>query len=290
MRRVRNAFIYLVIGFTLLWLVAGLGVRAASVFSLIIAVVFDQIGEVQRFLTRPMLGPQVLFFAADLGKIFSDLGIIDDSTNWDEVASLQKAPYAFPNFGLECVCIPEANAYVWPARQAYASEIELTADISLPFESPLGICFAGLDESNYLSKFSAEEKERRWKLHCEVAFFIWRAGSGFEFGLLVPASFAEERLKTGGFGDTCVECRDRRELRGQYEVVLGHFPDWLFPPKKPQTYRTWVRESKQHFQLWDQYRKGFEKLGWTLEGQVYRLSAQHKYLTISIRDTAPWNC
>jgi hypothetical protein len=52
---------------------------------------------IERDLSAPKRGVRHLGFDADLGSILLDLGIIDDSTDWEEIVALQKAPYAaFP--------------------------------------------------------------------------------------------------------------------------------------------------------------------------------------------------
>ncbi len=138
MRRMGVALTTWVVVVLLLCLGGGLGLRESAVISLIIAIIFDQVISVQQFLSEPKRGVFHLGFDADLGSILLDLGIIDRSTDWEQIVALKEAPHSdFPHFRAACVWIPEANLLVWPSIQVYQSKLELDVTIRLPLGCPL---------------------------------------------------------------------------------------------------------------------------------------------------------
>jgi len=266
----------------LLWLGGGLGLRASGVLSLLLALIADEVTSVQGYLSRPKRGVFHLIFNVDLGAILLDLGVIDDSTDWDQIVALQKTPYeAFPKLRMVCVWIPEANLFVWPSLQEYQSELKLTVDIQLPPGCPLAKSCTYPEDGIYSG---LEERHRN------VTFFIEPGYPNFEFGLSVPKAFADSQIKAGGFGSACLESKEK-EIYGQFRLVIGHFPLDLFPPYCP-----WPAPSVREFhkqlsalKLFQENRKTrLEQLGWKLvdlsEYSSGSFVANHKYMEIEIFD------
>jgi hypothetical protein len=201
--------------------------------------------SVEQYLSEPKRGVLHLGFDANLGSIFLDLGIIDHSTDWNQIVALQEAPYAaFPNFRALCVCIPEANLLVWPTIQKYQSKLELNVPIRLPLGCPL----AESIHRDAFSRYGEEHREvglRHEERTREVEFFIEDGYPNCEFGLWVPKAFAEERIKAGGFGSACVECKEE-ELYQQFKLVVGRFPATLFRPRfrEHESFREFVRHQR----------------------------------------------
>jgi hypothetical protein len=239
----------------------------------------DQILDVQKYISRPKRGVFNLGFEVDLGQIFLDLGIIDGSTNWEEVVAPQELPYpTFPTFRALCVWIPEANLYVWPSLQKYQSELKLSMCIQLPPGCPLA--------KSLLEKFTSlysEESSRK------VTFFIEPGYPDFEFGISVPKEFADERIKAGGFGSACIEYKEE-EIYRQFRLVVGRFPSNIFAPYFPEPLSVSFGEFEKHLRRLKSFEKNrktnFEELGWEFEDHnEYNASlstAKHKYMKIEI--------
>jgi hypothetical protein len=110
-------------------------------------------------------------------------------------------------FRAACVWIPEANLLVWPSIQKYQSKLELNVTIRLPSKCPLAESIHRDLLSRYREHLDVvEDREEGLR---EVEFFIEDAYPDFEFGLYVPKAFAEERIKTGGFGNACTEYKEK---------------------------------------------------------------------------------
>jgi hypothetical protein len=262
----------------LLWLGGGFGLRASAVLSLIIAFFLDRLILVDRVLFKPKRGVLQLGFVADLGSILLDLGIIDHSTDWDEIVALQKVPYkVFPHFIADGFWILEANLIVWPSLQKYQSKFELNVTIRLPKECPLAESLHRNSSRQSegvkpLAEFLEEENRK-------VEFFIEDGYPENRFGLWVPKAFAEERIRAGGFGSACTEYNERF---GQFQLVVGRFPATLFRPRFPE------HESLRRVEkYWDDMREfdksldeHFERLGW--KSNKYSPGAENKYMRIVI--------
>lgn len=288
MRRIGVALAVWIVAVLLLWLGGGLGLRPSVVVSLIFALIFDQMIEVEKHLSEPKGGVFHLGFDADLGSILLDLGVIDHSTDWDEIVALQKAPYAaFPKFRAACVWIPEANLLVWPSIQAYQSKLKLNVTIRLPSKCPLAESIHRDLSSCYGDCELAESQEERSR---EVEFFIEDGYPNYEFGLYVPKAFAEERIKAGGFGNACAEYEEKK-LYGQFRLVVGRFPANLFRPRIPEheSFRLFVKHLDALREFDKALKERFEQLGWEFdEGNAERAwrrktpMAKHKYMEIEI--------
>ena len=289
MRRIGVALGVWIVAVLLLWLGGGLGLRPSAVLALVIALIFDRVISVQHYLSEPKVGVRWLCFDADLGSILLDLGVIDHSTDWNEIVALQKAPHSdFPHFRTAGVWIPEANLLVWPSLQIYQSKLKLHVWIRLPSKCPLSESIHRDLLSRYKQHFDVVEDREEGRR--EVEFFIEDGYPDFEFGLYVPKAFAEERIKAGGFGITCAEYKEE-EIYGQFKLVVGRFPAVLFRPHFPLL--TSVRESERKWRVLDEFdgtlKEKFESLGWTLEDhelnehlprEVER--AKHRYMEIEI--------
>jgi hypothetical protein len=252
----------------LLWLGGGLGLRSSVVLSLILVFFFYQTRLTERHAWGPKRGVLQFILKAKLGSMLLDLGIIDQSTNADEIIALQKLPgAAYPLFEARCVWIPEANLYVWPSLQIYQSIPQL----NLPIRLPLGCCLGESIHKNHHG-FWSEEEDR------EVEFFIEYGYPESKFGLRIPIAFAEERIKAGGFGSACV---DMKERLGRFELTVGHLPTNLFRPYVPDYA---IRDYVKHGDALREFDKGldehFEQLGWEIRPNT-RI-AIHKYMVISI--------
>jgi hypothetical protein len=96
---------------------------------------------------------------------------------------------------------------VWPSIQKYQSKLELNVTIRLPSKCPLAESIHRDLLSRYREHLDVvEDREEGLR---EVEFFIEDAYPDFEFGLYVPKAFAEERIKTGGFGNACTEYKEK---------------------------------------------------------------------------------
>lgn len=280
MRRIGVDFAIWFIAALVLWLGGGLGLRPSVVVSLIFALIFDQIIEIEKHLSEPKMGVRHLGFDADMRSILLDLGVIDESTDWQEIDALNEAPYAaYPRFRTACVWIPEANLLVWPSIQSYQSKLNLNVTIRLPSKCPLAESLQRDLSSRYV-----EERNR------EVEFFIEDGYPDYEFGLWIPKAFAEERIKAGGFGDACTEYEEK-ELYGQYRLVVGRFPAILFRPHFPEgePFGQYIKHLRDLSEFNKFLKDRFENLGWTLEDHEDNewLSrdheiAKHKYMQIEI--------
>ena len=293
MRRIGVALAVWIVAVLLLWLGGGLGLRGSAVLSLIIAIIFDQVIEIQRYLSEPKRGVFHLHFNADLERILLDLGIIDLSTDWKEFVALQKAPdVAFPIFRTSCVLIPEANLLVWPSIQKYQSKLELNVPIRLPIGCPLAESVHRDLLSRYGQHFDVVADHEDGMR--EVQFFIEDAYSDFEFGLYVPTAFAEERITTGGFGSACVEYSKKGgDFFGKFRLVVGRSPATLFGPRFPEheSFRQYVRHRRAKREFSKILKDRFESRGWVLEDHEKNEYlpgdleiAKHKYMEIEIFD------
>jgi hypothetical protein len=261
----------------LLWLGGGLGVRPSAVLSLIVAFFFDRLVLVDRALFKPKGGVLHLRVAADLGGMLLDLGIIDHSTNRDEIVALQEVPVAvFPVFVADSYWIPEANLIVWPSIQEYRSKFELNVTIRLPKGCPFAESLHRESSRHSegvrpLAEF-LEDDDRK------VKFFVEDGYPEHKFGLWVPKAFAEERIKAGGFGSACIEYKERF---GQFQLVVGRFPFNLFcqhfPEREPG--RNYERYLDAQRAFYERLKVHCEQLGWESEGTGFFTTAKHKYMT-----------
>jgi hypothetical protein len=288
MRRIGVALAVWIVAVLLLWLGGGLGLRPSVVVSVVFALIFDQVIEVEKHLSEPKGGVFHLGFDVDLGSILLDLGIIDHSTDWEQIVALQESPHSdFPHFRAACVWIPEANLLVWPCIQAYQSKLELNVTIRLPSKCPLAESIHRDLVSRYDDCDLAASREERSR---EVEFFIEDGYPDFEFGLYVPKEFAEERIRAGGFGNACVEYEEK-EIYGQFRLVIGRFPAVLFRPRIPEheSFRLFVKHLDALRKFDKTLKERFEQLGWQVEEgdglRTWRYDtpmAKHKYMEIEI--------
>jgi len=288
MRRIGVALAVWIVAVLLLWLGGGLGLRPSVVLSVIIALTFDQVIAIEKHLSEPKKGVFHLGFDADLGSILLDLGIIDHSTDWEQIVALQESPHSdFPHFRAACVWIPEANLLVWPSIQVYQSKLELNVTIRLPSGCPLAESVHRDMRSRYDDPEAGLYSEERMR---KVEFFIEDGYPDFEFGLYVPKAFAQERIKTGGFGSACAKYEEK-EIYGQFKLVVGRFPAFLFRPHFPEheSFRLFVKHLDALREFDKALKERFEQLGWEFdEGDAERAwrretpMAKHKYMEIEI--------
>lgn len=288
MRRIGVALAVWIVAVLLLGLGGGLGLRPSLIVSLVFALIFDQVIEVEKHLSEPKGGVFHLGFDVDLGSILLDLGIIDHSTDWEQIVALQGSPHSdFPHFRAACVSIPEANLLVWPSIQVYQSKLELEVTIRLPSECPLAESIHRDSVSRYDDCELAASGEERSR---EIEFFIEGGYPDFEFGLYVPKAFAEERIRAGGFGNACLEYEEK-EIYGQFRLVVGRFPAVLFRPRIPEheSFRLFVKHLDALRKFDKALKERFEGLGWTLENHEEKEYlphdveiAKHKYMEIEI--------
>lgn len=288
MRRIGVALAVWIVAALWLWIGGGLGLRPSAVLALVIALILDQVILVQQYLSEPKRGVLHLGFDVDLGSILLDLGVIDHSTDWEQIVVLQESPHSdFPHFRAACVWIPEANLFVWPSIQVYQSKIELNVRIPLPSGCPLEESIHRDVRSRYGDLVAGLYSEAQMR---EVEFFIEDGYPDFEFGLYVPKAFAAERIKTGGFGSACASYKEE-EIYGQFRLVIGRFPAVLFRPRIPERepFRLFVKHLDALRKFDKALKERFEQLGWEYDdGDVERSwrydtpMAKHKYMEIEI--------
>jgi hypothetical protein len=271
------------IGLTiLLWLGGGIDFRASAVISFVFALLAYPITRLESYVMEPQAGQGVygLSFTIDIRRILMDLGIIDDSTNMDEIHALHKPDAQgksyFPTYIDSCEWLADAKVFYWPSMNRHQSELKVVLFLQLPPECPLA--------RTYIKKFDLQKAEK----YCRVRFFI----KNDEFGVRVPKKFVDARLKAGGLGDACLKSREDFNC-GQFDLVVGHLPQPYFTFRhkfEVSMYPTFsARKHRQYLRYIECRTAHFESKGWTLkEENLSEIgidgieNAEHKYMTIGI--------